>query len=219
LIFKKDYYKGSLVLLLAVLSYWYAVTFRGVDFVDYTLAYEQFLEHVESEGTYNSKVQFLFAQVINVDFASSTSVAIEISKSFTLDIVEYFIYFLSLTPLPSSMLPEKVYFFGSLTRAAGLSIGVGINTDIMSEPYLMFGWIGVILMWFIFGLFFSLIESTASRCMAEKRFLAVLILCLPLVGFFMLGSVASIRSSSRLLWWVFILLMLSNVFVYFRYRR
>jgi hypothetical protein len=219
LFFRREKWKGIMFLLVSIVAYCYAITFRGVDFVEYNHAYEQFFSRLDFENSIDGKVQFLLGQVINIDFASSISVALTVFETFKLDVFDYFTYFLSLGPFPSSLLPEKVLFFGSLTRAAGLSVGVGINTDIMSEPYLMAGWPGVMIIWFLIGIIFSTLEATAVRFLSEQRFVAVLILCLPMVGFYMLGTVASIRSASRLFWWTFSILICANFFTFIRSRK
>lgn len=210
LFFKKKPVKGSIFLVLSILGYWYAVTFRGVDFNNFSYAYSYFIDNLNDNRSLAEMVEFLLNKVVHVDFASSISVALKIHDEMRLDFIEYIIYILSLGPFPSSLLPDQVYFFGSLTRAAGLSIGVGINTDILSEPYLMFGWIGVAVMWFTFGVIFSLFEVAASNNHNQNSVFPVVILCLPLVAFFMLGTVASIRASTRMLWWIIMLIIIAS---------
>lgn len=98
-----------------------------------------------------------------------------------------FLWYIS--PLPSSLLGiEKYRQFQSLSFHMG--IDVGINSDIMSETYLWFGWAGSVVAGLLYFLIYRLIKSRDWKGFYPLLVVAYIYFCV-------MSNVGSLRAASR----------------------
>lgn len=149
----------------------------------------------------NNILETYIIGIINVDFVSSVSLAMNFHPQYiNIDnlLPNYLAY---LSPLPSSFIADTS-LFSSLSRVSGIDIGTGINSDYFAEPYLVFGYNGAIYFWAIIGILCGNFDRAALLLRANHYSNMAMLLTLSIATFFMLGTVMSIRASTRIFFWL-----------------
>jgi len=198
--------EGTLFLLLSIPVYSFVIFLRSnaFDSIDFYAPFssQQFLSF------------FLdIPNIIGVDLASSISVASSLELRLGLQdaLLAPIRLFQIFQPFPLSFIPIKTRL-DSLSFHMPNNLGVGINTDILSEPVLMFGILGSLVVWICLGFYFRIIDTLILECSTSHRApICTSLLFLGRVGFFALGTVANLAAATRPISYVLLMIISARV--------
>ena len=201
LFYKKNYLLTVTISLLAVFLYIDAILNRSTLGAEKILSLLNILPLLESM----SFIIFIFYDT----FAAfqTLTVAFSVGQQSTFPSNLDFLYYIS--PVPSLMFDVASYIkFQSLSYH--MNIQTGINSDVLSETYLWFGWVGAIVAAIIFFLMYRVITIFNWGRLYPLIVLSFFYFCV-------MANVASIRASSRP--FIYLVMIAATLYVFRRFSR
>lgn len=126
-----------------------------------------------------------------------------------------FLFLQYISPLPSFWISERIFNYTSLSQYLGIDpLVLGINSDVISESLLWLSWYGPIVLGFILGYIFALIERASVN--RTKNVVFTSLFLITSMYFILMSNIAAMRASSRLLVYSYLLFL---VFKYLKSRK